>query len=174
MLTGMDKDKDGSVTQSEWDEDLEGFEKSDAPVLMALRAGKDPGPAGNRIAWQVSRGIPEVPSPLCYQGRVFLVRDGGLLQCLEAATGSVLYQERLGVGGGYAASPVAADGRVYLVSQSGTVVVIDARSDALKVLARNAMGEKVAATPALVGDRLYLRTEKHLFAFGPRQTADRR
>ena len=171
MLAGMDKDKDGAVTKEEWDNALGEFEQMDVPVLMALRPGGAEVTETNRIDWKIARGIPEIPSPLCYRGKLFLVRDGGLLQCLDAATGSVLYQERLGVSGGYAASPVAADDRVYLCSQSGTVTVIDARSNQLKVLSRNALGEKIAATPAMVDDQLYVRTEKHLFAFGASKTA---
>jgi outer membrane protein assembly factor BamB len=168
MLEGMDKDKDGAVSKEEWENALGEFEKMDGPVLMALRPGAAESNADKRVAWQTSRGIPEIPSPLCYQGKVFLVRDGGLLQCLAADSGSVLYQERLGEAGGYAASPVAADGRVYLTSESGTITVVDARSDQLKILARNTLGEKITATPALVADQLYVRTEKHLFAFGAR------
>jgi outer membrane protein assembly factor BamB len=169
MLERMDKDKDGAVSHEEWTEALGAFEKMDVPVLMALRRSAEERDLGtNRVSWKTSRGIPETPSPLCYQGRLFLVRDGGLVQCLEAATGAVLYHERLGVPGGYSASPVAADNRVYLASQSGTISVIDARPNTLKVLARNALGEKITATPALVEDKIYVRTEKHLFAFGGR------
>ena len=138
---------------------------------MEMRSTSTTADSAAAVDPKIARGIPEIPSPLCYRGKLFLVRDGGLLQCLDAATGSVLYQERLGVSGGYAASPVAADDRVYLCSQSGTVTVIDARSNQLKVLSRNALGEKIAATPAMVDDQLYVRTEKHLFAFGASKTA---
>ncbi len=168
MLEGMDKDKDGAVSKEEWDSAMGAFESMDTPVLMALRPGAADGAGNQRVAWKLLRGIPEVPSPVYYRGKLFLMRDGGLLQCLAADSGSVLYQERLGAPGGYSASPVAADGRVYLASQSGTVTVIDAGSDQLRILASNALGEKITATPALVDDKLYVRTDKHLFAFGPR------
>jgi outer membrane protein assembly factor BamB len=168
MLEGMDKDKDGAVSKEEWDSTMGQFESMDAPVLMALRPAPSNGAWTPTVAWKTQRGIPEIPSPVCYLGKVFLVRDGGLLQCLEADSGSVLYNERLGVGGGYAASPVAADGRVYLASQTGTITVIDARSDQLKVLAFNPLGEKITATPGMADDKIYVRTEKHLFAFGAR------
>jgi len=91
------------------------------------------------------------------------------LQCLDTAKGTVMYQERLGVTGGYAASPVGARDLVYLASQSGTITIIDARSESLKVLARNALGEKIAATPAFAENVLYVRTDKHLFAFAEQQ-----
>ena len=165
MLKGTDEDKDGAVSEQEWTKSEEEFERSDVPVLMALRPGQSV-QSEERVAWKYSRGIPEVPSPLSYRGHLYLLRDGGLLQCMDTTSGSVLYQERLGVTGGYTASPVAAQDRVYVVSHSGTITVLDAHSDTLKVLARNPLGEKITATPALVENTIYVRTEKHLFAFG--------
>lgn len=165
MLKGMDADKDGAVSKQEWNQGMEAFEKMDAPVLMAIRGGTTEKP-DQRVAWQYTRGISEIPSPLATHGKVFLVRDGGILLCLDAEKGTMSYQERLGVGGGYAASPVSAAGRIYLASQSGTIVVIDAGSDSLKVLATNPLGETITATPALVDDVIYVRTAEHLYAFG--------
>jgi outer membrane protein assembly factor BamB len=168
MMQGMDTDKDGAISKEEWEAGMGMFEQWDRPILMALQPEVTSGDTNKIVAWQVTRGIPEVPSPICYQGKVFLVRDGGLVQCITAASGSVLYQERLGAAGGYAASPVAAQGHVYFCSQAGTITVIDAAGDQLKVIAQNTLGEKIAATPALVEDKIYVRTEKHLFAFGGR------
>jgi len=166
IFDGLDKDKNGEVTEEEWNALVARFGSMDTPIIMALR----PDAAGTneeaRIAWKYTRGIPEIPTPLYYDHKLFIVRDGGMLQCLEAASGKVLYQERLEVAGGYTASPIAADGRVYLSSHSGTIVVVDARAKKLNVLARNLIGEKIAATPALVGNLIYVRTDRHLFAFG--------
>jgi outer membrane protein assembly factor BamB len=166
MLEGIDEDKDGAVSKEEWDKAMAQFESMDSPVLMALKPGIVEGDSSKRIVWQSARGVPEIPSPLCYEGKLFLVRDGGLLQCLSAETGKSLYQERLEAPGGYAASPIAADGRIYIASESGIVTVIDARTNELKVLARNDLGEKITATLAPVENKLYVRTDKHLFAFG--------
>jgi outer membrane protein assembly factor BamB len=166
MFDGLDQDKNGEMTQEEWNSAMANFSSMDTPVVMALRAKAAGTNNEARIAWKHTRGIPEVPSPLCYDHKLFLVRDGGLLQCLEADSGKVLYQDRLGIGGGYTASPIAADGHVYLASQSGTIVVVDAHANELKVLARNVIGEKITATPALAENLMYVRTERHLFAFG--------
>jgi outer membrane protein assembly factor BamB len=164
MVKGMDEDKDGALSEAEWTKLMADFESIDSPVLMALRGG--PIEKGeDRVAWKCARGIPEIPSPLAYRGKLFLVRDGGIMQCLDTAKGNVLYQERLGVSGGYTASPVGARDCVYLASQSGTIIIIDARSESLNVLARNVLGEKIAATPAFAENVIYVRTDKHLFAF---------
>lgn len=159
-------DKDGIVTKDRWVGALAAFESMDKPVLMAVRPS---GAADDQhISWQVARSIPEVPSPLCYLGKLFLVRNGGLVQCFTAESGASLYQERTGVAGGYFASPIAADGRVYLASESGTVTVIDARTEKLAVLAQNALGEHITSTPAMAENQLFVRTDKHLLAFESR------
>jgi outer membrane protein assembly factor BamB len=142
------------------------FSSMDTPIVMAIHPEAVGTNEEKRIAWKYPRGIPEVPTPLYYAHKLFIVRDGGLLQCFEAAAGTVFYNERLGIGGGYTASPIAADGRVYLSSHSGSIIVIDAGTKELTVLARNVIGEKITATPALVQNAIYVRTDQHLFAFG--------
>lgn len=163
MIKGMDEDKDGALSEQEWTKSMDAFQSLDSPVLMAIRGGTTP--KEERVVWKHGRGIPEIPSPLAYHGKAFLVRDGGIVQCIDIAEGKVLYEERLGTLGGYAASPIGAQDRVYLASQSGTITVIDADSNSLKVLAKNPLGEKISATPALAGDVIYVRTDKHLYAF---------
>jgi outer membrane protein assembly factor BamB len=108
-----------------------------------------------------------VPSPLHYDGRVYLVRDGGMVSSFDAKTGQPFYQqERIDAIGNYYASPVAADGRIYVVSLNGRVTVLAAGGELPKVLHHADFGERISATPALVGKVLYLRTASALFAFG--------
>ena len=94
------------------------------------------------------------------------MRDGGLLTCLEVATGRELFRERIGPPGQYIASPVAVGDRLVVASVQGVVTVMQV-GDTLTVLAWNELDEGIYATPAVAGDRLYLRTVKRLFAFGP-------
>ncbi|HKS36391.1 MAG TPA: pyrrolo-quinoline quinone, partial [Verrucomicrobiae bacterium] len=113
------------------------------------------------------RGLPYVPSPLHYQGRVYLVKDGGMMSCFDATTGKPVYtQERLGAQGSYYASPVAADGRIYLFSLNGKATVVKSGGDKPEILHETDFGERIAATPALVENGLYLRTQTKLYAFG--------
>ena len=134
-------------------------------VLMSVRLGGTGDVTKTHVIWHESRGVPEVPSPLVYRDRIYLVRNGGLLVCREAATGKMIYDERLGAEGGYYASPLGADGRVYVASDRGTISVV-AAGDQFSVLARNDLGEAVFASPAVVKDTLYVRSTHHLWAFG--------
>jgi outer membrane protein assembly factor BamB len=107
-----------------------------------------------------------VPSPLYHEGRLYFVRDGGQLSCLDARTGEPVYaQERLGPTGNYYASPVLAAGRIYFASLAGKVTVIRAGGAKPEVLHQADFGTRILATPATVGDRLYLRTATDLWAF---------
>lgn len=158
----VDRNKDGVIDESEWDT----FRNRVSAMatdhgLLAIRAdGEKP-----TLIWRENTSIPEVPSPLLYKGRLFLVRNGGVATCLDAPTGKVIYRARLGAPGAYFASPIAADGRVYLASSEGVVTVIAADGDQLKVLARNEVGEDMVATPAIAGKTIYVRTLRNLYAF---------
>ena len=134
-------------------------------ALMAVRPGSTGEVAQANIAWSDRKGVPGVPSPLYYEGRLYTFKDGGLAFCHAADTGELLYDERLGTLGYYYSSPVAADHRIYIASAEGVVTVIDAGAK-LNVLATNKLDSAILATPALAGDNIYVRTESHLCAFG--------
>jgi outer membrane protein assembly factor BamB len=159
----LDQDRDGKLTIKEWDRMyafLEQFKFANG--LLAIRPGD--GERETKVVWQHNRGVPECPSPLYYRGRVYMVKNGGIFSCLDAGTGAVRFQERLGAGGPYYASPVAGDGKVYAVSSRGVVTVLEA-GDALNVLSRNDLEDRIMATPALVDGTVYVRTDSKLHAF---------
>ncbi|KPK74297.1 MAG: hypothetical protein AMJ79_14535 [Phycisphaerae bacterium SM23_30] len=134
-------------------------------AIMAIRPGKVGVGQGAQVVWKQTLGVPEVPSPLYYQGRVYTVKDGGIVTCQAARTGERKYMEKLGAGGPYYASLVAGDGKIYAAAARGVVTVYEAGDD-FKVLAQNNLRERIMATPALVEGKIYLRTDKNLWAFG--------
>jgi outer membrane protein assembly factor BamB len=130
--------------------------------IVAIRP--DDGEGQAEVAWQYPRGVPECPSPLYDSGRLYLVKNGGVITCLDATNGELLFTGRLGSRGPHYASPVLGDGKIYCASAAGEVVVVEAGAD-VTVLARNDLGERIMATPALVDGVVYVRSAKHLFAF---------
>ena len=160
-----DGNKDGVVTKAEWDAGL-AFLRNNEDNVLAIRPGGSGDSSYSHVAWKASRGISEMPSPLFYRGRLYFVRNGGMVTSYTPDSGRVvLDRQRLGTLGLYAASPIAADGRIYAASETGTIVVFRA-GDTLEVLARNDLGESITATPAIADHKLYVRTAKHLWAFG--------
>jgi outer membrane protein assembly factor BamB len=162
----VDPDKNGIIDGTEWQAYLDYYERQSIDHgLIAIKSGGSGDITANHILWKKNEGVPEVPSPLYYNGRVYMVKSGGIVTCVNAVTGELFYRERLGASGPYFSSPVAANDWIYVASRKGTVVVFEA-GDKLKVLARNNLREKILATPAIVDNKLYIRTAKHLYAFG--------
>ncbi|MFC1538998.1 PQQ-binding-like beta-propeller repeat protein [Candidatus Latescibacterota bacterium] len=161
-----DTDKDGHFDGTEWQKFLELYEQFSVDHgLVAIKSDENGNITSENIIWKVNENIPEVPSPLYYKDRIYMIKNGGIASCMNALTGELFYCERLGVSGPYISSPVAANDRIYIASHRGIVVVFEA-GDELKVLAKNDLDEKILATPAIVDNKLYVRTEKHLYAFG--------
>ena len=165
FFTTYDANRDGRITREEWDAVLKML-GSGENALLAVRPGGKGNITESHVAWKQTRGLPYVASPLVYRGRVYIVKDGGMISCFDAATGKPVYeQERIGALGNYQASPVAADGRIYVASVNGVMTVLDA-GDKPDVLARTELRERLMATPAIVDNKLYVRTANHLWAFG--------
>jgi outer membrane protein assembly factor BamB len=131
--------------------------------IKAFRLGGQGDLGTNHLAWEQRKGLPKVPSMLYLKPHLFAVTDGGVATCLKAATGEVVWQERLG--GNFSASPVSAEGRLYFVSDEGETTVLEAGRE-FKVLVRNPLGEKVQASPAISQGQILIRSERHLFAIG--------
>ena len=166
LMRRLDMDHDGKITKSDWVAVLAYTAKGEN-VMVAVKPGGQGDISKTHLAWKFSRGLPYVASPLFYEGRIYLIKDGGLLSSFDARTGQPYYlQEGLDAGGNYYSSPVAASGRIYLASLAGKLTVIKAGGDKPEILHRSDFGDHILATPAIVGDSLYLRTKTKLYAFG--------
>ena len=120
--------------------------------------------ATGAVAWKLERGSSYTPTPLVYQGVLYVCIDNGVLSAYEPRTGKRHYQQRIAPdAGGFSASPVAAGGRIYFASEDGVMFVVRAGTR-FELLARNDMKAMLLATPAVVGDTLLVRTRTHLVA----------
>jgi outer membrane protein assembly factor BamB len=136
-----------------------------AKVTIAVK----PGGSGDvtdspQVLWRYNKGSAYVPSPILYDGHVYLLTDKGLLTCLDARTGEVRYEgARPPVTASFMASPVAVNGHLLLMSQDGDTFVVKA-GPRFEVVGTNPLGEPISASAAAAGGRLFIRGEKHLFA----------
>jgi outer membrane protein assembly factor BamB len=131
---------------------------------VSIRPGGQGDITESHVSWELHRGIPEIPSPVYYQHRVYMVRDGGLVSCVNAGTGDLLYQERLGAVGQYSASPVIACDHIYILSTQGVVTVVKT-GDTFQIAHQADLSAPVFATPALDENSLYIRTGNSLMTF---------
>ncbi|MDG2124139.1 MAG: PQQ-binding-like beta-propeller repeat protein [Verrucomicrobiales bacterium] len=157
----VDKDRDGFWTR----EEFLGHMKFDRgkPKLVAVTPGGTGDVSETNIAWELNRSLPEIPSPIYVDGRIYMVRNGGLLSAVDANDGGLIYRERLGASGHYSASPVAAGGHLYLLSSRGTLSVAKP-GDTFEVIHQHDLGEPAFVTPAIDHNTLYIRTKTALQA----------
>jgi outer membrane protein assembly factor BamB len=118
------------------------------------------------IVWSRTGRGSYMPTPLIYNGVLYVLANNGTFDAYNLKTGDELYRQRLlTVGSGFSASPVAADGRIYLSNEDGEMLVIGA-GEKFNHLATNSMGELLMATPALSDGVMYVRSATSLFAIG--------
>lgn len=132
-------------------------------TIKAFKLGAKGDLVESNLVWEQKKGMPKVPSMVYVPPYLFAVTDGGVATCLQAETGEVVWQERLG--GNFSASPVAADGRVYFVADNGETTVVEA-GPKFHELAKNPLDEKIQASPAISHGQILMRTEKHLICIG--------
>ena len=162
-FVNFDLDRDGEIDKSEWDRRMAAIRGKS--TLIALESPSRGDVTESAISWRRERAVPNVPTPLLYEGVLYLLKEGGILTTLDATTGGILKQARLPAApSAYFASPVAADGKVFAISEDGQVSVIEAGRE-WRPLYVSGLGESVYATPAIEGRSVYVRTAKALYRF---------
>ncbi len=137
-----------------------GFED---PTIRAIRPGGEGDITNTHIAWEQKKGVPVLASPLYVQPYLYTITRDNVLHCIEAATGEVVWLERLT--GVHSASPVFADGRIYVMSEDGVTLVLRP-GPKYDEIARNSIGETCLASMAVSQGRFYIRSAEHLYCIG--------
>jgi outer membrane protein assembly factor BamB len=130
------------------------------PAMLAVRPDGAGDVTKSHVAWKLARAAPFTPSPIVVGDEFYMVNDAGIASCLDARTGTVIWQQRLG--GTYSASPVFADGRIYFLAEQGVTTVIAAGKE-FRRLATNPLEGGLLASMAVSNGSLFLRTDSHLY-----------
>ena len=138
-------------------------------ALVAARPARDGKSA--KVAWDLHRAVPYVPTSIVKNGLLFYFTDNGVMTCAKAATGETIWKHRLD--GNFFGSPVCAGNRIFILSKEGDAYVF-AASDKFQQLAKNtldledpnAQEPPLATTPAIAGGKMYIRTYTHLVSIG--------
>ena len=140
--------------------------KAGARGDLTLPDGKT---SSDAIVWSRTGRGSYMPTPLIYNGILYVLANNGTFDAYNLKTGEELYRQRLPViGSGFSASPVAADGKIYLSNEDGEIIVV-AAGQKFSHVATNTMGELLMATPALSDGVMYVRSAESLFAVGKKK-----
>lgn len=138
-------------------------EKAADEFILAVRGGGQGDVTSTHVIWRhPTKHTDHVVSPFVSQGRMFLLKSGGICTVFDTQTGKPLGgPKRVANATSYFASPVSGDGRIYLAGDNGMVTVLtdDAEYEELAV---NDMKESIVATPAISNDSLLIRTRTKL------------
>jgi outer membrane protein assembly factor BamB len=104
-------------------------------------------------------------TPAVYDGMVFAADCGGVIHCVDAATGKPYWTHK--ADGDIWASPLVADGKVYVGTRRGEFVVLAAAKEK-RVISTVQVGEgddsKISGTAAAANGVLYVPTMTRLYA----------
>jgi outer membrane protein assembly factor BamB len=130
------------------------------PAVLAVRPDGTGDVTDTHIAWSTTRGAPFTPSPIAVGDELYVINDLGVLSCLDAETGTLHWQQRLG--GNHSASPVFADGRIYFLSEEGVATVL-APGTTFRKLAVNELDGATLASMAVADGSIFIRSLAHLY-----------
>lgn len=137
-----------------------------AGPTIAIRPGGSGDVTATHVAWNSPKGSPFVPSGIVVDDLLYLINDmQSILTVYEAATGTLVYQERLGVAQreGFSASPVHVNGKIFFTNDDGQTFVVQ-KGRKFNLLHVNEIGARTLASPALVDGTWYWRTDEALLA----------
>jgi outer membrane protein assembly factor BamB len=123
--------------------------------LVAVKFTGEGDVTKSHVNWISDKQIPQKPSMIALDGRLYFVSDKGIVRNLKASNGDEVWFERLP--GDYSASPLEAEGRLYFFNQDGVCTVLEA-GDTFKQLAQNKLDSGFMASPAVSGKAMFLRT----------------
>ncbi len=132
-------------------------------LLIALRPGSITSEGVPEMAFRVDKNVNHMPTAIAYKGRVYAWNDTGIVSCVAADTGKVLWAKR--AAGAYSSSPICVNGKLYCLSEDGEAVVL-ATGDTFEELGRTKLPEGSFSTPAVADGVLYIRTHSKLLSIG--------
>jgi len=140
-------------------------------AFFAIKAGSggdispDSGSVSSEgVAWYNSdAAFLASPSPLLYNGHIYFVSSrGGQVSCMEAETGSMVYQEKIEKVGACWASPWIHDEKIFFMDEKGVTQVIKAGRE-FEHLHKNSLDDRFWASVAVAGDAYIFKGDKKLY-----------
>ena len=128
--------------------------------FLAIRPDGKGNVSESHVAWSFAVRAPVIPSPIFVEDRLYVVSNRGILSCLDAQSGKVVWKKRLE--GEFSASPIFADGRLYWCNREGSTFV-HRPGDEWRPEAVSRLDGRLIASPAVIGAALILRTDSHLY-----------
>ncbi len=133
---------------------------------IAVRAGGTGDVAKSHVLWKGTT-TSYVPSPVIHKDRLYWVNDRGIALCVNAKTGELVYQERVGASGTgrlFYASVSLINEKLYAVSRHGGTVIYETGDKFTKITNNKHLDDTAFnASPVITGNHLLLRSNSHIY-----------
>jgi len=106
-------------------------------------------------------------SPVLVGNRLYQVVKTGVLCCVNADTGEVLWRYKLAPDQLHA-SPVYADGKLYIPMRNGTFYILRPTDTGVTELCKVQLAGECLGAPAVWNGKIYIHTTQKLYCFGKR------
>jgi outer membrane protein assembly factor BamB len=137
--------------------------------LLALKVGGSGDVTTSHRLWSFDKG-PDVPTPVTDGDYLYVVDDRGVMHCLDARTGRIIWGPQRLKPGTYSASPVLADGNIYITDEEGLTTIVRA-GPKFEIVAENPLNDYCLSSPAISDGQIFIRTAQYLYAIGKRPSA---
>ena len=135
----------------------------DRPIIHAIKLDGSGDVTKTHLAWKTDKNAPRNSSVVVVDRLFFMAADNGVVSCLDALTGDLLWRER--VSGSCSASLLHAAGRIYLLDEQGKTFVF-AVSPEYKLVAENDLKDRALASIVTADAALFIRTASALWRIG--------
>ncbi len=115
------------------------------------------------ILWEYNQDASYTPSPMLMDGKLYFLKgNNGIMTCLDAKTGKVIYSnQKLDGISNIFSSPTGNEDKIYIAA-TNTVDVVKAGGE-FSLFSKNTLDDTFHASPVIVGNDLFLRGFKYLY-----------
>jgi outer membrane protein assembly factor BamB len=138
-------------------------------TLIAVKAGAagDITPAQGKstssgVLWSDTAAATGNPSPLLYNGLLYVLGSRGEMTCYDPVTGTIIYQEKAGRVAACWASPWAHNDRICFIDEKGVTHIIKAGRE-FEVLRANTLDDKFWASVAVTRNAYLFKGVERLY-----------
>ena len=132
---------------------------------LAVKAGGSGDVTATHRLWRLEKSRQMIGSAVIVDGRVYLVDNGGIAECLDLETGTVIWTERLrgtGEDRGVWSSLVLNNGRLYVMNKSAETFVFKT-GPVFEPLGVNLLAEPSNSSVVISAGQIFLRTHEALW-----------
>lgn len=155
---------------------IHGEENIDTPHagrIVAVNVNAKPVPGDEGLSnmpkeaevWRNNELVMFTSSPTLAGNRIYQVDQTGVLFCLDAQTGKILWKKKLGPDQIHA-SALYADGKLYVPMNNGAFWILKVSDAGAEELAKVKLDGNCLGQPAAWNGKVFVFTNKNLYAFG--------